>query len=276
MSKEKSPAYQRYPKDYVSDIKVQSMSLEEEGMYNRLMDYCWCEVALPADPKILSALCKGKEPTALVLSCFIAVRSESDPSAMVLRHKRLDEERKKQADHAARRSLAGQKGNEKRWGKPKKPKKIIAIGSQRDDFAIAIGSQTIALQSSSSSSIANNTPIPPQGGSAEAVISIPLAGGKDFHVTPGMKAEFEKLYPGIDVLQELRAARGWCLTNPARCKTHTGCPRFLNSWLARAQNNGRNRATDPGPQKPLGYADRVIAEAEAEERNGKPGSGPIL
>ena len=91
MSKEKARAYQRYPADYLADLKVQAMTLEEEGMYTRLMDYCWREVSLPNDPAVLAALCKGKNPTALVLSCFV----EKDG---VLVHPRLDVERQKQAD----------------------------------------------------------------------------------------------------------------------------------------------------------------------------------
>lgn len=150
MSKEKSPAYQQYPSDYLSDFKVQAMTLEEEGMYVRLMQYCWKEVSLPNDPEILKSLCKGKHPTAMVLSCF------SDDGCGNLRHKRLDEERKKQEENVQRRSIAGQKGNEKRWGKRKKTHKKIANGSQCDNLAIANGSQNVALQSSISSSISSS------------------------------------------------------------------------------------------------------------------------
>jgi uncharacterized protein YdaU (DUF1376 family) len=190
MSKEKAPAYQRYPADYLSDIKVQAMTLEEEGMYNRLLEYCWREIELPGDPEILASLCKGKRPTPLVLSCFIALRSQSDDSAMVLRHKRHDEERKNQENNRARRSLAGQKGNIGRWGKPKKVKKIIANGSQTD-----VPSTTLAIandrSSSSSSTSSSNT-----NTHTKAARRAP----EDFQVTEKMRlwAKTEKLDADLD------------------------------------------------------------------------------
>ena len=118
----------------------------------------------------------------------------------------------------------------------------------RDRHAKAENNNASIMREKQKQKQSNAPPIPPEGDSGEAVISIPLAGGKEFHVTQAMKAEFQKLYPGIDVMQSLRAARGWCLANPARSKTLSGCPRFLNSWLAGDQNNGRNRAIEPGPK----------------------------
>ncbi|EOX3952412.1 helix-turn-helix domain-containing protein [Vibrio alginolyticus] len=51
--------------------------------------------------------------------------------------------------------------------------------------------------------------------------------------------EFRKLYPSVDVYQEFRNMLGWLKSNPARRKTKSGIPRFINSWLAKEQNKGR-------------------------------------
>jgi uncharacterized protein YdaU (DUF1376 family) len=151
------------------------MTLEEEGMYNRLMDYCWLEKSIPKDPKILAALCKGATPTALVLSCFTDLNG-------VLIHKRLDLERQKHDEYRKERSLSGQKGNEKRWGKRKRNKKLIANGSLSDNSAIAEPSQKIALQSSSSfaSSFASASPTATAIKSIAASQAPPPGNGKTF------------------------------------------------------------------------------------------------
>jgi hypothetical protein len=49
---------------------------------------------------------------------------------------------------------------------------------------------------------------------------------------------WEKAYPAIDVYQELNAMESWLDANPTRRKTPKGIKRFINSWLARAQDKG--------------------------------------
>ena len=49
---------------------------------------------------------------------------------------------------------------------------------------------------------------------------------------------WEKAYPAIDVYQELNAMESWLDANPTRRKTPKGIKRFVNSWLARAQDKG--------------------------------------
>ena len=65
--------------------------------------------------------------------------------------------------------------------------------------------------------------------------------------------EYAALYPAVDVVQELRKIRGWCLANPSRRKTRRGVKAFINSWLCREQDKGRAR--DEPPENPfLAYA----------------------
>lgn len=49
---------------------------------------------------------------------------------------------------------------------------------------------------------------------------------------------WESLYPAVNIMQELRKMKGWCDSNPGRCKTRRGVKRFINSWLSRAQDQG--------------------------------------
>jgi hypothetical protein len=49
---------------------------------------------------------------------------------------------------------------------------------------------------------------------------------------------WQRAYPAINVHQELAAMESWCDANPTRRKTAKGIKRFVNSWLARAQDKG--------------------------------------
>lgn len=72
-----------------------------------------------------------------------------------------------------------------------------------------------------------------------------LNDGSEYNVTENDMETFQKLYPGIDCLQELRNLTGWCLTNPRHRKTRSGARRFLNNWLMRAQNSARPEEKSP-------------------------------
>lgn len=61
----------------------------------------------------------------------------------------------------------------------------------------------------------------------------------DYHTVSAEDiAEYTKLYPAIDVVQEVRNMTGWLLANPTKRKTKRGITRFINSWLCRAQDKG--------------------------------------
>jgi hypothetical protein len=74
----------------------------------------------------------------------------------------------------------------------------------------------------------------PEG--AQPVALIPCASGDDFPLTEAHAAEFRTAYPAIDLAGELRAIRAWSISNPSKRKTHGGMLRFVNAWLAKAQN----------------------------------------
>lgn len=45
-------------------------------------------------------------------------------------------------------------------------------------------------------------------------------------------------YQAVDVRQELKAMASWLDANPTRRKTKRGIKRFVNTWLAKAQDRG--------------------------------------
>jgi len=112
------PAFQWYPKDYLTDINVVSMTLEEEGAYRRLIDYCWLNGTIPADTKRMAPLCKCQADKMAELWPAIEPCFRPHPKEVKwLIHPRLERERIKQDEHLKKKSRAGKAGAKARWGK---------------------------------------------------------------------------------------------------------------------------------------------------------------
>lgn len=104
----KSPAFQFYPKDFLTDENVRMMSLQERGAYITLICQCWTEGTLPADVAWLARLC-GTPLTAFrrlwpaIERCFRNHPTEADR----LVHPRLEKELEKQAEYRRRQADKG-------------------------------------------------------------------------------------------------------------------------------------------------------------------------
>ena len=70
------------------------------------------------------------------------------------------------------------------------------------------------------------------------VEAIPLNTGEEWKPTEDQYREYCRLYPSVDVKQQFRDMRGWCLSNPTKCKTKKGVQRFVTGWLSRQQDKG--------------------------------------
>jgi hypothetical protein len=75
---------------------------------------------------------------------------------------------------------------------------------------------------------------------AAAVLEFPTAGPvKTWGLSAALLAELREAYPGVVVLEECRRALQWVRTNQLR--TAKGMPKFLNAWMARAQDKAPAR-----------------------------------
>ena len=144
-----APAFQFYPKDFLTSPKVRRMSMTERGVYITLLSLCWLDGSLSTDPAELAEECRISRKqferlwkNSIVAQCFVEREGR-------LHNERLDEERRKQKDYKRRQSdNAG-----KRWDSHRKNSgNATALPAQ--DPSHASGN---ALQSSSSSS----TPVVP-------------------------------------------------------------------------------------------------------------------
>lgn len=90
-------------------------------------------------------------------------------------------------------------------------------------------------------------------------IRLPLNDGAEFTVTESQIAEFETLYPAVNVRQALRNQRGWLLSDPRRRKTARGIRKFITGWLAKDQDRGGNRGRDsPALSRDISPPDNTI------------------
>jgi len=132
----RSPSFQFYPADYLADANVQLMTCEEEGVYIRLLCYCWREGSLPNDDKELSALAKGVDMSRVTR---VKTRFVTDPEdSQKLVHPRLIEERKKQAVYR------------KEWRKRQKKHRVTGKQCHANVTRESRPSSVFSLQSSSS------------------------------------------------------------------------------------------------------------------------------
>jgi len=118
----------------------------------------------------------------------------------------------------------------------------------------------------------------------QPVIALPLVGKAktEYEITQSQIEEWKHLYPGADILTELKKCKAWNIANPTRRKTRAGILRHINSWLSRAQDKAKgttNGRTDTGRRNycPDDAADRKLAEAlgleSAEQTTMDPGAG---
>jgi len=148
MAAEKSPSFQFYPRDYLSDIRVATMTNAERGMYITLLCVCWLEQSLPADPALLARLVACRQDrfshawNRCLARCFM-VREDGR-----LIHKRLDAERAKQQAFSQLQAARGRLG-----------------GLAKASRGLADAKPARVLSSSSSTSVLSkgliDTPVPP-------------------------------------------------------------------------------------------------------------------
>lgn len=145
-----NPAFQFYPKDYLSSARVAMMSLEEEGAYNRAMFYCWLHGSIPADPEQLARLIgKGASTTLATTVQKMFEIDANDDTKMI--HPRLENEREKQKEWKEK-SIAGGK-------KSAKVRKLKKLETMKGGSKMVATNRQPKANSSSSSPSSNNTAI---------------------------------------------------------------------------------------------------------------------
>lgn len=156
MAAEKAPAFQFYPKDFMTDGHVMAMTLAERGAYITLICLCWMEGSVPAEMAALARRCKVS--TAVFVKLWPALEPCFVPSyGEMLIQPRIERERQKQADYRAMKAEAGRLG-----GRPKA--EVIPCLSTNEAEVVAEQSPPSSSSSPSSTDVEKNPLTPFQGG----------------------------------------------------------------------------------------------------------------
>lgn len=216
--KEKPVAFQFYPRDYLADVHVEVMTIEEEGIYIRLLAYCWLEKFLPNDLKVLCQLAKGATPEAVgtvVRTCF-KIDTKDDTKIF---HPRLELERKKQHEWSQKSSDAGKKSAKARQVKKLHGERWLTNGSTKRQPAgstlVEPNGNSSSSSSSSFSSLAAAAAIPTI---VEPVEPVELAAAAEptgaIHF-PESQRLIQQAFPGTDSGMTTRIIAAAC-----RCKAN--------------------------------------------------------
>jgi uncharacterized protein YdaU (DUF1376 family) len=236
----KAPAFQFYPKDFLTDENVRVMSLQERGAYITLICLCWTEGSLPSDANRLARLCGIPSTMFRKLWPAIAVcfREAGDDRLI---HPRLEREREKQTSYRRRQSDAATL----RWSQ--RHATAVASYSQATSEPMPETCHRNALLSSSSSvdlktSSEPTITAPEPKDTSPSLLTFPTIGahGATWHLRETQAGEWRSLFPAVDVLGEARKALAWLQANPTKRKTAKGMPRFLVGWLSRCVDRGGN------------------------------------
>lgn len=193
----KAPAFQTYASDFYMDTN--SWTIEEIGIYQRLLLTEWTNGGLPSDEERLSRVagCKLK-----IFKKFWPIISQkfSQNGNGNLINKRMEEVRKNQAQYAEIQREKGKHGAEKRW----------------KDHITHVIPQAMPVDSSSSSSSSLTT-------KKENIKRKKVLSDEEW------KTEILKLNPWINWDDLNRDIDTWLLNNPHRQKTR----RLITTFITR-------------------------------------------
>jgi len=75
----------------------------------------------------------------------------------------------------------------------------------------------------------------------KTIITILLNDGSEHEVKEDYFNQMKQLFPGVDVMTELRNMSAWSINNPTKRKTKSGIKRFIGNWLSKEQDNASKR-----------------------------------
>jgi|GEM_PF-3286476 len=206
----KAPAYQYYASDF--DSATADWTNEEVGIYQRLLNYQWINGELPGDIDRLARIVRlsSKKFTKrwqIISKKFIFSDTKN------FQNVRLEEERDKQRKYRESQTEKSKLGVKARQNQS-------TPGSTHGLTPWSTPGQP--LQSSSSLSTIKD------------MLLYPLKNQKEYTLEAAKIQQYEKVYPNINVREELNKCRQWNIDNPGKRKTLRGITKHINLWLSSA------------------------------------------
>lgn len=84
-------------------------------------------------------------------------------------------------------------------------------------------------------------------------------------VTEKQVKEWIRLFPEVNVRQEIRNMVAWCRANPGKRKTEQGINRFINSWLIRANNRPKETSRNGSSRDAPKFEEREYSDEFFEQ-----------
>ncbi|NLO84580.1 MAG: hypothetical protein GX096_04010 [Clostridiales bacterium] len=103
--------------------------------------------------------------------------------------------------------------------------------------------------------------------------SLPLNNNTLYDISPDQFAQWQSLYPNVDVLQQLRSMHGWLDANKPRRKTIKGIERFIVGWLSKEQDHGGGASPSYSPVYASSCADSSSGSGGGQATSGQTSSG---
>lgn len=234
------PWYRWHVNRWRNSPHVLDMPLAAQGAYRNLLDAAWNnEAKLSNNPNILwhYAMAESRDEFAKLAEYVLPMFTVSQDGKW-LTNETLTEEWNAATEWFNKKSKAGKSGSTARWGNTS----AIAEASHSDnnDMAPLSDSQWQNMASTphhTTTQQDNIKTICAEQNSALFDVTLPLNKG-EYAIPLADIAEYSKLYPATNVEQEIRGMRGWLIGSPKNRKTKSGIKKFINGWLARAQDRG--------------------------------------
>ncbi len=102
------------PADYLANQQIQMMSLEEEGVYIRLLSYCWQNGSVPKNPEQAARLVGKGASTTVVASVLCLFQATQNPEELT--HSELQRQRNRLAHWKEKSAAGGRKSAASRKG----------------------------------------------------------------------------------------------------------------------------------------------------------------
>ena len=231
----REPWFKFWAADYLTDPDVYRLSLSAQGLLLRMWCACWIHGSLPDDIEEVACLVQIK--TSIVSIDYSIVKTffvERDGRLFSARMERAKEKSEAARESVNRRKYrpvnsdqSNSQSNSQSKSQSQKARKPESQKARRLESQKPEKINTVCAEPEKSS------------GSTPAAEALPLVDGSSHEVSQGDIACWSELYPAIDVMQQVRAMKGWLIANPKNRKTKSGINRFINAWLCREQNKAK-------------------------------------
>jgi len=230
---DKNPWDKWYWQDYETDTGLRSCSLQAQGLWMRLLCYMarnkikgyLLDGDRPMDNKTIAKLVGETEK--FVSSLVNELRSHgvmSQTAEGLIYNRRMARE----SSLSAKRSEAGKRGMETRWGVKQNDNNPITEGDNK----------TITASASVYASSLSSSLLKEEEGIKGIVFS--FESREWVGISDRDKGDWAKAYLACDVGQELNKMAQWLLANPEKRKVNYR--RFIVNWLNKAQDRGGSGA----------------------------------